>query len=335
MRVFHPANCGGFQRGFSLVELMIALALGLVLSFGAVTLFLQSKTSYLQDEETARMQENGRWALRYLAREVSMAGFMGGLLDGSSVNSALVVADDCATGWALQAGVAIEHLDNATPTSAAAAYGCLTGENVSAGSDVFALRRVKDAPHVYDGGSNGVLSDKTVYLRVQEYGADASLVRATTTAITSADLTPGSEVDVWEYQPQLLFVRDFSLSSGDGIPTLCRKVLTTDEATLAVGDTQCLIEGIEDLQLEFGIDDGSPLDQVPDYYVSAPTPAELSSAVTARIYVLSRSINEVNGYTNDKSYQLGTKTIAAANDGHYRRVLQTTVMLRNSEIFGF
>jgi type IV pilus assembly protein PilW len=330
-----PYSITHTQNGFSLIELMIALTLGLVLSFGAVNLFLQSKVSYVQDEETSRLQENGRWALHYLSRETSMAGFMGGLLSGAGVNTALVVADDCSSGWSLNTAVAFEHLDDPTVASAASAYGCLTGENVKAGADVLVLRRVKDSPHIYDGASLATTSDKTVHLRVEEYGADTSLVRATSTEITEADKTSGSEVDVWEYFPQILFVRDYSLSPGDGIPSLCRKLLTTDRAALALDSTECLIEGIEDFQVEFGIDDGSPLDYVPDYYLNSPSAADLGSAVTAKLYILSRSINEVRGYTNDKSYQLGSKTIAAANDGYYRRVLETTVMLRNSEIFGF
>jgi type IV pilus assembly protein PilW len=53
--------------------------------------------------------------------------------------------------------------------------------------------------------------------------------------------------------------------------------------------------------------------------------------VTARIFLLVRSINPVTGYVNDKTYNLGSKTIAAKNDAFYRRVYSTTVQLRNSE----
>jgi type IV pilus assembly protein PilW len=142
-------------------------------------------------------------------------------------------------------------------------------------------------------------------------------------------------VDVWQYQPQLLFIRNYSFAEGDGIPTLCRKILTTSTVALALDSTECLVEGIENLQIEFGLDTDIPFDFVPDYYEMEPTAAELETAITARIYVLSRSISAVQGYTNDKSYRLGGMTVAAANDGYYRRVLQTTVMLRNSEAFGF
>jgi type IV pilus assembly protein PilW len=81
------------------------------------------------------------------------------------------------------------------------------------------------------------------------------------------------------------------------------------------------------MQTEFGVDgDG---DFVADYYTAAPTAAEIGDAVSARIYVLARSISEVPDYVNDKTYRLGAKVIAAANDGFYRRVFSTTVLLRN------
>jgi type IV pilus assembly protein PilW len=321
------------QRGLSLIELMIALSLGAILSFGIVNLFLQSKTSFHQDEQTSQLQENGRWALRYVVRELSMSGFLGGILDGEAVSSTVAVDDDCTAGWALSTGTALEHLNNATDTQATTTYGCLDSGEVLPGTDVLALRRTKDSPHVSDGAVNISPISDSLYLRVEDYGADSTLVKGS--EITVTDKTAGSKVDVWQYQPQLLFIRGYSFYDGDDIPTLCRKTLTTSTSAVALGSTECLVEGIENLQIEFGLDTSNPFDFVPDYYEDTPTAAELESAITARIYVLSRSINKVAGYTNDKSYALGSNTVAAANDGYYRRVLQTTVMLRNSEAFGF
>jgi hypothetical protein len=312
---------------------MVSLTLGVVLSLGVVNLFLQSKTSYYQDEETAQLQENGRWALRYVARELSMTGFMGGIIDGEAVTTTLVVADDCATGWASNTSEALEHLDNPTDTEATTTYGCLSSGEVKPGTDIIAVRRTKDTPHVSDGTVLAEPLDDALYLRVEDFGAASTLVKGS--AVTGADKTAGSKVDVWQYQPQLLYIRPWSLTSGDGVPALCRKTLTTSAVAVALDEPECLVEGIENMQVEFGVDNSNPLDYVPEHYEVAPTAAELERAVTARIYLLARSINQVAGYTNDKSYTLGATTVAAADDGFYRRVLQTTIMLRNSEAFGF
>jgi type IV pilus assembly protein PilW len=321
------------QRGLSLVEIMIALSLGAIVSFGVVNLFLQSKISFYQDEQTAQLQENGRWALRYVVRELSMGGFLGGVIDGDAVTTTIAIADDCAVGWSSNTGASMEHLDNVTDTDVTDAYDCIDSGEVLPGTDLLVMRRTKDSPHVNDGAVVAAPVDDTLYLRVQDFGVSSTLVQGDD--ITTADKTAGSKVDVWQYQPQLLFIRGYSFEDGDGIPTLCRKILTTNAAAMALDSAECLVEGIENLQVEFGLDTNNPLDFVPDYYEMAPTAAELEIAVTARIYVLSRSIGAVEGYINDKSYNLGGITVAAANDSYYRRVLQTTVMLRNSEAFGF
>jgi type IV pilus assembly protein PilW len=318
------------QAGMTLIELLVAMGIGAFLTFGIVNLFLQSKASFYQDEETARLQENGRFALRYVARELSMAGFFGGLTDPGSVTTALSL-NTCGTGWAMDTGITVEHVNNATAAEAVAAYSCLSNAEFQPDTDIIAIRRVKDSLHVDNGTVIAAPVNNTVYLRNFQYGSAATLVQGS--SITGADKTANSEVDVWQYQPQLLYIRDYSVTSTDGIPSLCRKRLTTSAGTLAVNATECLVEGIENLQVEFGID--SDGDYSPNYYLSAPTAAQLQIAVTARIYILSRAINTTNQYTNDKAYVLGSKSIAQKDDGYFRRVLQTTVSLRNSEAFEF
>ena len=321
------------QRGLSLVELMIALAISVIISLGVVNLFLQTKVSFMQDEEISRLQENGRWALRYVARELSMTGFYGNVVSGGIIGSTLPVASDCGVGWTLDTGQSLEHLNDVTDTLAVTTYGCLSTGDVVPGTDIIAVRRTKDSPSMADGNVLSTPENNAVYLRIEQFGSAGALVRGSD--LTLADKTPGSGVDAWEYQPQLLFVRPWSSTVGDGIPTLCTRKITRTVATLKVDDEECLVEGVENLQIEYGLDTSSPPDFAADYYTADPTAAELAEAVNARIYILTRSINEVRGYTNDKSYQLGETTVAAANDGHYRRMLQTTVVLRNGELFGF
>lgn len=316
-----------------MVELLIAMAISVIISFGVVNLFLQSKVSFMQDEETARLQENGRWALRYLSRELSMTGFYGSIVDGGSINAGLTVVSDCDVGWAMATDVPFEHLDNATDSAAVTAYGCLASGEVMSGTDIIAVRRTKDSPIMVDGTVSNTPEDNAVYLKQEQFGVISQLVKGSDFSL--ADKTAGSGVDAWEYQPQLLFVRPYANTVGDGIPTLCVKKLTREEAILKIDSTECLVEGIENLQVEFGVDTTVPPDYAADYYTSTPTAAEMEQVVNAHLYVLARTINEVSGYVNDKSYTLGATTVAAANDGYYRRMMQTTVMLRNGELYGF
>lgn len=63
------------QQGFSLVELMIAMLLGLLLLVGVVNLFLGSSQTYRLQEALFRVQESGRFALDIIQRDLKETGF--------------------------------------------------------------------------------------------------------------------------------------------------------------------------------------------------------------------------------------------------------------------
>lgn len=65
------------QQGLSLVELMIALTIGMFLVLGVLYIYSSSRASYASNDAGARVQEDGRFALERLTREIRMAGYMG------------------------------------------------------------------------------------------------------------------------------------------------------------------------------------------------------------------------------------------------------------------
>ncbi|MDH3527912.1 MAG: PilW family protein [Gammaproteobacteria bacterium] len=65
------------QRGFSIVELMVAAAVSLVLMAGVTHVYVGSKSTYRVQEGLSRVQENGRFALELLGRKIRMAGYQG------------------------------------------------------------------------------------------------------------------------------------------------------------------------------------------------------------------------------------------------------------------
>lgn len=66
-----------YCAGFSLVELMIAITLGLVLMAGVLQMFLGSRVTYSTQQATAHIQETGRLALEFMSRDIRMAGYIG------------------------------------------------------------------------------------------------------------------------------------------------------------------------------------------------------------------------------------------------------------------
>lgn len=70
-------NSQRLMQGLSLIEILIALAIGSLLVLGLVEVFAASRTSYQLSTGLARVQENGRFAMDYLQRDLRMAGHMG------------------------------------------------------------------------------------------------------------------------------------------------------------------------------------------------------------------------------------------------------------------
>ncbi|WP_417316079.1 MULTISPECIES: PilW family protein [Gammaproteobacteria] len=75
------------QHGLSLVELMIALVLGLLLSTGILTIFISSKQDYQVQDAVSQVQENGRFSLDFVSHDLRMAGFSGCRNDMPTANS--------------------------------------------------------------------------------------------------------------------------------------------------------------------------------------------------------------------------------------------------------
>lgn len=311
------------QRGLTLIELMISLLIGALVLLGTVSLFQQSRASSAQDEQIARMQENGRFALRVVSRELSMLGYWGGILETSAITTGGASAGtDCKTGWMIDLDPSLEFESGAT----ASAYpDCIADADILDGTDVLAIKRVSDQPVLSTdaaGTETGSVSAGEIYLKTN------SVLGAVYEAGSNTDTGPAavpSPYRVHAYLPAILYIRPWSTVAGDGIPTLVRETRQADDMV-----AEPLVEGIENLRIEFGVD-GNDADLAPDYYVANPTTAELSDSVTARVYVLVRSVSPVAGYVNDKSYNLGSLNVAAANDNLYRRVYSTTVQLRNAD----
>ncbi len=64
-------------RGFSLIELMVALVIGAIAVMSALSLYARGREIYRVNERVARLQEQGRVALSMIAPDVEMAGFYG------------------------------------------------------------------------------------------------------------------------------------------------------------------------------------------------------------------------------------------------------------------
>lgn len=74
-RMANIARIGRNQRGLSLIELMVAMVIGLVLILGVTQIFINNQKSYLFQQGQVGNQENGRFSLALLSQELSKAGY--------------------------------------------------------------------------------------------------------------------------------------------------------------------------------------------------------------------------------------------------------------------
>jgi len=72
-----PNSSRSASSGFSLIELMVAITLGLLLTGGLIQLFNSTKVTFNASEALARVQENGRFAMELLKRELRPVGARG------------------------------------------------------------------------------------------------------------------------------------------------------------------------------------------------------------------------------------------------------------------
>jgi type IV pilus assembly protein PilW len=209
--------------------------------------------------------------------------------------------------------LSITAIDNATSAAVTAAHSCFTSGELLAGTDVVAIKRVA-------GAEATTLSADRAYLRTNgTVGVMFSGVAPTAPPVVVA--APRAD---WEFRPSIYFIRPFANTAGDGIPTLCRKALRGAGPSMT---TECIATGIENLQLEYGIDmtgNGQP-----NVYLTNPTLAQIQDVVAARIFLIGRTTDIDTRYTNQKTYSISNAPDLVPNDSFHRRVFSTSVSIQN------
>ena len=127
------------QRGLSLVEIMVALAVGVVLLTGVVQIYASTKATYRLQDNLARLQENGRFALDFLTRDVRMAGYHGCTNFGPVTNT---LNNPSSLQYDFTIGLIGYNDVGASPPSVLSDL----ADNPVLGTDVIVIRRNSDNP---------------------------------------------------------------------------------------------------------------------------------------------------------------------------------------------
>lgn len=332
------------MAGLSLIELMVAVALGLIILAGLITVFVNSSAARNEIERTSRQIENGRYALEILSDDLRLAGFFGEM-NPAVANETLGVGvpgalpDPCSTtvaewGPALYLHVQGYHNGSGLPLTCTAATNIKTNAVATTNPDIVVVRRVR-ACAAGVAGCEAVDPDKP-YLQVSLCATESPVTPyvldlGAASALKLKDC--GTDAARRQYLVNIYYISTDN-EAGSSVPTLKRLEFMADGT---IGRT-ALVEGIEQLNVEYGID--TDLDGLPDAYTADPTnyPAGCSpcasvtnwrNVMTARVFVLARNIEASPGYTDTKTYNLGSVTVGPFNDGYRRHVYASLVRLVN------
>ena len=311
------------QSGVTLVELMVALAVGSFLMIGAVQVYNQSRQAFVINESIARVQETAQFAMDTIEADLRMASNWGLHSRGSAVEgrSLTGVADPlglgapgaCGADWALDLNRPVEGNNNAYNLPCAADGGA------QANSDIVTTRRATVAVQPLQAGRLQIQST-----RIQgELFNDGNVP---TTFDPTQSETHNLIVNTYYVSA------DTSLIPGAPIPTLRRKTLNAGGIT-----DQEVAPGVENLQLQFGVD--TDQDNTVDRYVNPgdgifdsldATFIPGARVITARVWLVVRSITVEPGIDDPRTYQPGDVNLGNPTDEFRRIQVSKTILLRNT-----
>lgn len=311
----------GPSRGFSLIELMVSMALGLVVVAGVVAVVVSTQESYRDLTRASQRVENGRFALQILGAEFQHAGFFGDYYD---LPAPAALPDPCATGVAeLAAAMALPIQGYDAP--AASPLACLPAANFLPGTDIVVIRRAQTAATA-PVPATGVYLQTRPGAFVLDTGADPAVF-----GLTEKDgVTPAAIrrflVAVYFISPCTLTIGVTTCGAGaERVPTLTRLELTEAGRLEAVP----VAAGIENLQIDYGIDsDGNG---TADNYVTAPADAAAwADVMEVQINLLARNTAPDPDRQDKKIYRLGLAgTVGPFNDRFERHALASAVRVVN------
>lgn len=339
------------QRGFSLIELMIALTLAGVLLFGLAVFFVSSSRSYGEADRVSRQIENGRYAMALLTEDIRHAAFYGPV--GNVVNLPTVPApssqiplpaalpDPCAIAIAnVTSGLSIpiQGVDNVV---AATSPSCVT--DAVAGTDIIVIRRSNTTTIA---AGNAVANG--YYTQSANCATAAPIFQVAQSGFTLTDKDCVTVMPLRQYHVYIYYVAPCSVASGAGgacqagdaaLPTLKRVELCSQTAAQnpacangagKMSNPVPLVEGIENIQYEYGLDTGASPDGSPDTYTAAPASVtQWSQVVAVRVHLLARNVDSSPSFIDTKTYSMGLNADASANTltpgGSFRRHAYTNL----------
>ena len=370
----HPkTNLPRAHSGLTLIEVMVAVVIALILLAVTVSIFVGNKRAYSEQEEMGRLQENARFALEMMMYDIRMAGYFGcsdesdtvlnhvkknGVSDlydstiavegseagadwkpsGTDMDAAYTAdsGDGISIRYLQPGGYQVEGHNNASAEIDlnkvdGMAEGQIVAISDCANTDIFQITQVQAAgaqkiQHNTGGGSSpGNLKN-----------GDDDFDPANCPSMSASNCFSkeyGTDAQIVFFISRRYFICD---ADGDGVPSLCRNHVRPDGAGNAEIATEELVEGIENMQILYGVDGND--DRIADLYCVADDvdttdcldpAATWDNVVSVQLALLARTVDEYGTDTDAATYNLLGDVIDPVDDRRRRRVFTGTIQIRN------
>lgn len=313
-----------YASGFSLVELLLAMLIGLIIIGGILSLFVSSRNTQRSSEDQLNLIADARFAIDAISFDMRHAGMWGGnnitgsiqCYKGAPCPTAAppAAAGDCEPQWYMDLTFPMIGFNNAN------AYGSTcTTQGYKPGTDVLVVRYA-DSNEVLTAD----LAAGVIYVRGNAISGQVFQGTAEPTVQfknNDPDFTKNYRLFSHAY-----YVSSYSDAVGDGVPSLHRVELRPGPI---VAD-EVLLPGVEDFQVQYGIDTDSPKDGFVNTYVNATNVSDWTRVYAAKLWVLMRTNRtEISDISTAQTFTIAGSTVTTANDGYRRYLVSGIVRPRN------
>lgn len=324
------------QSGFTLIEMMIALTIGLFILGAIMEVAINSGSSTKANNRTSGLQISGRYALDTIRRDVQHAG-ESGLTPSATLFSAkqsqsfniapgVTVSGDCGAGFALELDQAVTGSDDSNPwTTCIPAANYLQGDIlVVRYADMQNLSMVNPAspttPPAFAAAND-------IYFR-SSYSFSTMFQNG---VVTPYALGSGAMQDQL-MKAYVYYISPYTTTPGDGLPALWRVKLVAGAMT-----PELVATGVENMQVQYGAVDATGNTQYFNASSISAWPSitypSWTQVKSVRIWLLVRSDSKEDpGYSNTTAYTMGNVTYTptvGVNDQYRRQLYVTTIDMRN------
>jgi type IV pilus assembly protein PilW len=322
------SSCYKTMRGFSLIELVIGMAIGLFLLAGVFTAYFNGRAAQAVTDDQVAMIDDARFALQTIGDDLRQAGLWGRINDfelESGVASkdlpikplarASLITGECVAGWAdFAAPVAV--FNGTSPYSSTCTSQYSAGVMAELPSDVLEIRYTLGQPV-----ANANLQASMIYV--------ASDVNQA--AVFEGTTPPGFSVPSANMNFPLVantyYISSWSNILGDGVPSLHKVSLEQGPNVI----DQMLLAGVENLQVQYGIDtDG---DGAVNVYVDPDNAfaSDWQKIRSVQVWLVIRSQRNEPSLNTARTATVAGASRSFPNDGFRRYVVSTVVNLRNTK----